>query len=150
MTELGAFILTEVLSISVLRVASGPRVKLAGCTSALTHRRFILLTILRRWSRCCFYYLLLCSVLYSCFKSCLVLFCSCVFSPLSISITLLGEERVHLIAFRKFVQFAFVCFFFFFFFFSVSSSSWCLGRAVASDCGIPRTFLFPFLCCYFM
>ena len=35
LTELGAFMRTEFLCISVLRVASGPRVKLAGCKSAL-------------------------------------------------------------------------------------------------------------------
>ena len=35
MTELGAFIRTEFLCVSVLRVASGPRVKLASCKSAL-------------------------------------------------------------------------------------------------------------------
>ena len=34
-TELGAFMRTEFLCISVLRVASGPRVKLASCKSAL-------------------------------------------------------------------------------------------------------------------
>ena len=28
--------------------------------------------------------------------------------------------------------------------FSVSSSSWCLGRAAACDCGTPWTFLLPF------
>ena len=32
---LGVFIRTECLCISVLRVASGPRVKLSGCKSAL-------------------------------------------------------------------------------------------------------------------
>ena len=31
LTELGAFMRTEILCISVLRVASGPRVKLASC-----------------------------------------------------------------------------------------------------------------------
>ena len=36
LTELGAFMRTEFLCISVLRVASGPRVKLASCKSALT------------------------------------------------------------------------------------------------------------------
>ena len=36
LTELGAFMRTGVLCISVLRVASGPRVKLAGRKSALT------------------------------------------------------------------------------------------------------------------
>ena len=38
MTELGAFMRTEFLYVSVLRVASGPRVKLASCKSALTPR----------------------------------------------------------------------------------------------------------------
>ena len=35
LTELGAFVRAGFLCISVLRVASGPRVKLAGCKSAL-------------------------------------------------------------------------------------------------------------------
>ena len=35
LTELGAFMRTEFFCVSVLRVASGPRVKLAGCKSAL-------------------------------------------------------------------------------------------------------------------
>ena len=35
LTELGAFLRTEFLCVSVLRVASGPRVKLASCKSAL-------------------------------------------------------------------------------------------------------------------
>ena len=35
LTELGAFMLTELLCIYVLRVASGPRVKLPSCKSAL-------------------------------------------------------------------------------------------------------------------
>ena len=34
-TELGAFMQTKFLCLSVLRVASGPRVKLASCKSAL-------------------------------------------------------------------------------------------------------------------
>ena len=29
---------------------------------------------------------------------------------------------------------------------SASSSSWCLGRAAACDCGTPWTFLVPFVC----
>ena len=36
LTELGVFVRTEFLCISVLRAASGPRVKLASCKSALT------------------------------------------------------------------------------------------------------------------
>ena len=35
LTELGAFMRTEFVCVSVLRVASGPRVKLASCKSAL-------------------------------------------------------------------------------------------------------------------
>ena len=85
-----------VLCISVLRVASGPRVKLSSCKSGLTPvprppshphptphtprpRCFTLLTVLKRWSRC--YSLLLCGLFYEaiCFMSYLVLFCTCVF-----------------------------------------------------------------------
>ena len=36
LTELGAFVRTEFLCFSVLRVGSGPRVKLVSCKSALT------------------------------------------------------------------------------------------------------------------
>ena len=52
LTELGAFMRTEFLRVSVLRVVSGPRVKLASCKSALNPRWFTLLTVLRRWFRC--------------------------------------------------------------------------------------------------
>ena len=70
----------------------------------------------------------------TCLKSCLVLFCSCVFSSFSIAITSLGEERANLSAFGTFVRFAlvWVCFL-------------CLGMAAACDCDTPRTFLLPFL-----
>ena len=40
----------------------------------------------------------------------LVLFCSCVFSPFSIAITSLGEDRANLSAFRTFVWFVLVWF----------------------------------------
>ena len=56
------------------------------------------------------------------------------FSPFSIAITSLGEERADLSAFRTFVRFVLV-----------SSSSWGLGRAAVCDYGTPRTFLLPFL-----
>ena len=36
LTEVGSFMRTEVLCVSAQRVASGPRVKLASCKSALT------------------------------------------------------------------------------------------------------------------
>ena len=88
------------LCISVLRVASGPRVKLASCKSALTPPPpppgwFTLLTVLRRWSRCLSYSLLLCGLLYETILLCLILFHFDLvfFSPFSIAITSLGEER---------------------------------------------------------
>ena len=58
------------------------------------------------------------------------------FSPFSISITSLGEKRANLSVFCAFVRFALIWF---------SSSSWCLGRAAACDCGTPWTFLLPSL-----
>ena len=48
------------------------------------------------------------------------------FSPSSIEITSLGEERANLSAFRTFVRFALI---------------WFLGRAAVCDCGTPWTFL---------
>ena len=56
------------------------------------------------------------------------------FSPFSIAITSLGEERANLNAFRTFVRFVLV---------------WIcrfplLLRAAVCDCGIPWTFLLPF------
>ena len=42
--------------------------------------------------------------------SCLVLFCSCVFSLFSIAITSLGKERANLSVFRTFVRLALVWF----------------------------------------
>ena len=80
---------TEFLCTSVLRVASGPRVKLASCKSALNPQWFTLLTVLRRWSGvsltlCCF-------VIYSTrrFVLCLSLchFFLVFFSPFSIAVT---------------------------------------------------------------
>ena len=71
---------TEILCISVLRVASGPRVKLASCKSALNPRWFALLIVIRWWSRCQSYSLLLCGLFYEaiCCMSFHVSFCSCV------------------------------------------------------------------------
>ena len=72
----------------------------------------ILLTVLRRWSWCYSYLLLLCDLFYEalCFKSCLVLFCSCFLRPFSNTITSHGEERASLNAFRTFLRFALVWF----------------------------------------
>ena len=61
---------------------------------------------------------------------CVILFL-CLFSPFSIAITSLGEERANLSAFRTFVRFVLVWF---------SSSSWCPGRVAVCDCGTLWTF----------
>ena len=107
---------TELLCISVLRVASGPRVKLTGRKSALnppvvysTDRSKAVVPVLV--TLCCF-------VVYSTRRLvlCLALcyFVLVFFSPFSIAITSLVEERASLGAFRTFVLrlFGFVCFFF--------------------------------------
>ena len=125
---------TEVLCVSVLRVASGPRVKLGSCKSALnpsvvysTDRSKAVVTVL-----------VLLFVVYStrrfvvCFSVCH--FVLMFFSPFSIAIISLGEERANLSAFRTFVRFVLV---------SVFSSSWGLGKAAVCDCGTPWTFLLP-------
>ena len=62
------------------------------------------------------------------------------FSPFSIAITSLEEERASLKCF------SYVCSIFACLVLSVSSTSWCLERAVVCDCGIPWTFLLPFFC----
>ena len=91
---------TEFLCISVLRVASGPRVKLASCKSALKPPMVYSIVTL-----CCF-------VVYSTrrFVVCLSVchFVLVVFSPFSIAITSLGEEKANLSAFRTFVRFVLV------------------------------------------
>ena len=68
-----------------------------------------------------------------------MLFCSCVFSPFSIGITSLGEERASLAAFRAFVRFC-ACLVL-----SVSSSSWCLGRDAFLIVALGGLFSYPFL-----
>ena len=92
-----------------------------------TPRWFIVLTALRRWCRCWSYSLLLCGLFYEaiCFKvlPCLfylfifiLFFFSCVFSPFSIAITSLGEERelilVIFVLLSDLCLFGFVCFLF--------------------------------------
>ena len=56
------------------------------------------------------------------------------FSPFSIAITSLGEERANLSAFGTSVRIVlnWICRFP-----SSSFSSWCLGRAAVCDCGTP-------------
>ena len=125
----------EFLCISVLRETSRPKEKLAGLKSALNTQWFILLTVLRLWS----YSLLLCGLFYEAiyFKSCPVLFYSCIFSFLALRLPRLGKRELNLVLFVRFS--ICVCLVL-----SVSSSSLCLKRAAACDCGTPWSCLLPF------
>ena len=141
---------TEFLCIFVLRVASGPRVKLASCKSALTaphpppppppHTHTVVCSTDR--SKAVVPVLVLLFVVYSTkrFVVCLSVyhFVLVFFSPFSIAITSLGEERANLSDFV--FLFGCACLDL-----SVSSSSWGLGRDAVCDCGTPWTFLLPFL-----
>ena len=134
---------TEFLCVSVLRVALGPRVKLASCKSALnppppppvvysTDRSKAVVPML----------VLLFVALWFILRG--DLFCHFVlvfFSPFSIAINSLWEERANLSAFRTFVRFVLV--------WSVSSSSWGLGRAAVCDRGTHWTFLLHFFFFFF-
>ena len=114
---------------SVLRVPgwSWPAVKvLYSCKDALNPppppppntRWFTLLTVLRRWSRCWSYSLLLCGLFFEaiCFMSYLLLFCSCVFqSLLALQLPRLGKRKLILVLFIRLFDlclFGFVDFFF--------------------------------------
>ena len=101
---------TEFLCVSVLRVTSGLRVKLAICKSALNPRWFTLLTFLGGGPGVSL--TLRCFVVYSTrrFVVCLSVchFVLVFFSPFSIAITSLGEERANLSAFRTFVRYVLV------------------------------------------
>ena len=102
---------TEFFCISVLRVASRPRMKLASCKSALnppvvysTDRSKAVVPVL--------VLLFVAVVVYSTrrFLVCLTMchFVLVFFSPFSIAITSLGEERANLSAFRTLVRFVLV------------------------------------------
>ena len=117
---------TYFLCISVLRVASGPRVNLASCKSALTasppptpppnpappHRSVVLST--DRSKVLASMLVLLFVALWFTLRSDLfyvlpyVILFLCFFSPFSIAISSLGEERANLSAFRTFVRFVLV------------------------------------------
>ena len=101
---------TEFLCFSVLRVASGPRVKLVSCKSALNptvvcsaDRSKAVVPVL----------VLLFVALWFILRGNLLCLSMChfvlgFFSPFSIAITSLGEERANLSAFRMFVRFVLV------------------------------------------
>ena len=130
---------TEFLCISVLRVASGPRVKLASCISALnppvvnsTDRSkavvpVLLFLFVALWFilRSDLFYVLPCVILFLCFSVLLAL-----------RLPRLGKRELILVLFVRSICTCLDL--------SVSSSSWCLGRAVVYDCGTPWTFLLPF------
>ena len=99
---------TEFLCISVLRVAWGPRVKLASCKSALNP----LVVCSTNRSKAVVPVLVLLFVALWLFVVCLSVchFVLVFFSPFSIAITSLGEERANLGAFRMFVRIALVRF----------------------------------------
>ena len=120
LTEFGAFMRTKFLSIPVL-IASGPRVKLVTCKSALTPhhplpqppppspRWFI-----DRPNAVVSVLILLLVALWFILQGdlCLTLcyFALVFFSPFSIAITLLGEEGANLSAFRTLLRFVLVWF----------------------------------------
>ena len=77
MTELKPLMRTEVLCISVLRAASGPRMKLAGCKSALNLPVVpaLVLLFVALWFilRGGLFYVLPCVILFLCFSVLLAL-----------------------------------------------------------------------------
>ena len=96
---------TEFLYVSVLRVASGSRVKLARYKSALNPP----VVYSTDCSKAVVPVLVLLFVAEAiCCMSFHVSFCSCVFSPFSIAITSLGKERANRSAFRTFVRFVLI------------------------------------------
>ena len=110
LTELGAFMRTEFLCVSVLRVASGPRVKLASCKSALnppvvysTDRSKAVVPVL----------VLLFVALWFILRGdlyvfpCVILFL-CVLVLLVLRLPRLGKSELILVLFRTFVRFVLV------------------------------------------
>ena len=101
---------TVFLCISILRVASGPRVKLANYKSGLNppvvcstdRSKAVVPVLILLFVALCFYSTRRFVV---CLSVCHFLV---FFSPFSIAITSLGEERANLSAFRTFVRFVLV------------------------------------------
>ena len=128
---------TDFLCISVLREASGTRVKLASCLSALNptpvvyptdRSKAVVLVLVLLFVALWFilqgdlFYVLHCVILFLCFSVLLAL-----------RLPRLGKRELILVLFDLRL-----------FGLSVFSSSWCLGRAAVCDCGTPWTFLLPF------
>ena len=129
---------TDFVCIFVLRIVSGPRVKLASCKSALnppvvysTDRSkavvpVLVLLFVALWFilRGDLLYVFPCVILFLCFLVLLVL-----------RLPRLGKRELNLVLF--------VCSICACLDLSVSSSSWGLRRAAVCDCGTPWTFLLP-------
>ena len=132
---------TEFLCIYVLRVASGPRVKLASCKSALNppvvcstdRSNAVVPMLVLLFVALCF--ILRGDLLYV--FPCVILFL-CVLVRLVLRLPRLGMRELILVL-------LYVCSICACLDLSVSSSFWGLGRAAVCDCGTPWTFLLPFL-----
>ena len=135
--------------ISVLRVASGPRAKLASCKSALNPRHppsplvhavvystdlskalvpLLVLLFVALWFILLgdLFYVLPCVILFLCFSVLLAL-----------RLPRLGKRELILELFVRLFDCACLVL-------SVSSFSWCLVRTAVCDCVTPWTFLLPF------
>ena len=135
---------TEFLCIYVLRVASGPRVKLASCKSALTPPppapvvcstdcskavvQVLVLLFVALWFilRGDLLYVFPCVILFLCFPVLLVLRLPRLWKR---ELILVLFVRLFGLCLFRFVGFLFL---------------WGLGRAAVCDCGTPWTFLLPF------
>ena len=108
---------TEFLCISVLRVASGPRVKLASCKSAFNPRVVYSTDCSKAVVLLVYYSLLLCGLFYE--AICFVLPCVILFLCFSVLLALrlprLGKGELILVLFVRLFDlrvFGFVCFLF--------------------------------------
>ena len=148
LTELGVFKRTEFLCISVLKVVSGPSVKLASCKSALTipphppppaavvystdRSKAVVPVLVLLFAA--LWFILRGDLFYV--LPCVILFLYCCFSVLlALRLPRLGKRELILLLFVRLFDlclFGFVGFLFL------------LGRAAVCDCGIPSTFLLLF------
>ena len=119
---------TECLCISVIRITSGPRVKVVD-TCALNSP--VVYTTDRSKPMVPVFFFVVNFLRQAIYTKCCLAFCLCVFSPFSIAITSPCEERA-----GRYVCFLFVCFARDDLL-SLSSSSWCQGLAATCDCGTP-------------
>ena len=104
LTELGAFMRTKFLCISILRVASGPRVRLAGCESALGS--LVVCSASRSWAVVLVLVLLFVALWFIlrgglfCVLSCVILFL-CFSVLLALRLPRLGRRQLILVRFVR-------------------------------------------------